>query len=327
MVQDRLPISFDDVLDAARRIKGKAHRTHLIENELLNERVGGRVLIKPECLQLTGSFKFRGAYNRISRLSPEEREKGVVAFSSGNHAQGVAKAASMLGVPAVIVMPSDAPQIKIENTRAYGSDVRLYDRFKENREDIARAIADEKGAVVVPSFDDPYIMAGQGTAGLEIAEDLQALDIIPDQILINCGGGGLSSGSFTALKQYFPDVPAYTVEPEDFDDTKRSLETGKRQSIDPEARSVCDALLSDMPGKLPFAILDAFQVKGLTVSDEEAMQTVGYAARTLKLVGEPGGVVSLAAILLGKLDVRDKVSVCVISGGNIDPVMLNECMK
>ncbi|UTW56915.1 threonine/serine dehydratase [Kordiimonas sp. SCSIO 12610] len=322
-----LPINYDDVVGAAAQINGVAHRTPLLENKLLNERVGGRVFIKPECLQLTGSFKFRGAYNRISRLSAEERKRGVVAFSSGNHAQGVAKASALLGVKSTIVMPEDAPTIKINNTRMYGGDVRLYDRFKESREEIAREIAEATGAIVVPSFDDVHIMAGQGTAGLEIAEDLEKLGIVPDQVLINCGGGGLSSGSFTALKKHFPDMDGYVVEPSDFDDAKRSLETGELQVIDPEARSICDALLSQSPGHLTFAVLQALNIKGLTVSDAEVRETVSYSANTLKLIGEPGGVVSLAAILKGKVDVRDKVSVCVISGGNIDPAMLQECMQ
>jgi threonine dehydratase len=326
-IADDLPILYKDVLDAANQIKGMAHRTPLIENRLLNERVGGRVFIKPECLQLTGSFKFRGAYNRISRLNNEEKKRGVVAFSSGNHAQGVAKAASLLGVDATIVMPEDAPKIKVDNTRAFGGNVRLYDRFNEDREAIARQIADDTGATVVPSYNDVHIMAGQGTVGLEIAEDLLSLNIIPDQVLINCGGGGLSSGSFTALNHHYPDMAGYVVEPDDFDDTKRSLASGERKFIDPNARSICDALLSDSPGPLTFAILNALGIKGLSVSDEEVREAVAYAAGTLKVVGEPGGVVSLAAILTGKVDVRDKVSVCVISGGNIDSSMLQSCME
>jgi threonine dehydratase len=322
-----LPIQYADVLDAASQIKEMAHRTPLIENRLLNERVGGRVFIKPECLQLTGSFKFRGAYNRISRLSDEEKRRGVVAFSSGNHAQGVAKAASLLGVKATIVMPEDAPKIKVDNTCAFGGNVRHYDRFKEDREAIARQIADDTGAIVVPSYNDVHIMAGQGTVGLEIAEDMHELGVTPDQVLINCGGGGLSSGSFTALKHHFPTVAGYIVEPDDFDDTKRSLDAGERKFIDPNARSICDALLSDSPGPLTFSVLKALGIQGVSVSDEEVRETVSYAATILKLVGEPGGVVSLAAILTGKIDVRDKVSVCIISGGNIDPSMLQACIK
>jgi len=320
-------ISISDVKKAAGQLKGKAVRTPLLENPLLNELLGGRVFIKPENLQLTGSFKFRGAYNRISQMNDDEKARGVVAFSSGNHAQGVAKAASILDVDATIVMPSDAPKIKIENTRKFGGKVKLYDRFSESREEIAHQISKDTGAIVVPSYNDPYIMAGQGTVGLEIAEDLQHLGVTPDQVLICCGGGGLSSGSFTAINETFPGIDGYVVEPQDFDDTKRSLESGERQFIDPEARSICDALLSESPGPLTFAILRALGIRGLTISDTEALDTVAYAANRLKLVAEPGGAVALGALLHQKVPTRDRISVCVISGGNIDPEMLSTALN
>ncbi|MCJ9430287.1 threonine ammonia-lyase [Kordiimonas marina] len=319
-------ISYDDILSAARQIKGVAVRTPLYESPALNDRIGGRVFIKLENLQQTGAFKFRGAYNRLSRLNEDEKAAGVVAFSSGNHAQGVARAAQMLGIKATIVMPHDAPPLKVERTRGFGAEVVIYDRYKEDREAVARSVASDSGAVIVPPFNNEYVMAGQGTAGLEIAEDLNALGVVPDQVLVNCGGGGLASGIFTAMYHHFPEVQGYAVEPETMDDVKRSLETGTRQVIDPDARSICDALLTQSPGELTFSVLQHLGIKGLTVSDDDALKTVGYAARELKLVGEPGGVVSLAALLSGKMSGRDKVSVCIISGGNIDPALLKQCL-
>ncbi|TNE63033.1 MAG: threonine/serine dehydratase [Alphaproteobacteria bacterium] len=319
-------ISYDDILDAARQIKGVAVRTPLYESPAFNERVGGRVFIKLENMQRTGSFKFRGAYNRLSRLTDTEKAAGVVAFSSGNHAQGVACAATMLGIKATIVMPHDAPALKVARTKGYGANVVIYDRYKEDREAVARSVAGDSGAVVVPPFNNEYVMAGQGTAGLEIAEDLQALGVTPDQVLVNCGGGGLASGLFTALYHHFPGISGYAVEPDTMDDVKRSLETGTRQSIDPDARSVCDALLTQSPGDLTFGVLQHLGVTGVTVSDAEALATVGFIARELKIVGEPGGVVSPAALLHGKVDGRDKVSVCIVSGGNIDPALLKDCL-
>ncbi|GHF26192.1 serine/threonine dehydratase [Kordiimonas sediminis] len=321
-----LPITIEDVRDAYEQIQDVIVRTPLIENQELNYLVGGRVFIKPECLQRTGSFKFRGAYNRISRMSEDERKGGVVAFSSGNHAAGVACAANMLGVSATIVMPTDSPAVKLENTKKYGAKIVLYDRYKEDRIAIAAKIGEETGATVVPSFDDVHIMAGQGTAGLEVAEDLKELGINPDQVLINCGGGGLASGFFTGVKDSFPQADTYVVEPTGFDDFGRSLESGKREKVDPDARSICDAILTDQPGALTFDVIRQLGAKGLVVSDEDALRTVSYAAKTLKLIGEPGGVVSLAALLTGKIDAKDKVSVCIISGGNIDPDMLSKAL-
>ena len=321
-----LAISIDDVRSAADQIRGVAVRTPLIENIKLNEVAGGRVFVKPECLQHTGSFKFRGAYNRLSRLSDEEKANGVLAFSSGNHAQGIARAAQILGIRATIVMPEDAPRLKLEATKAYGAHVVLYDRYNEDREEVAYRVAGDSGVTVVPPYNDPLIMAGQGTSALEVTEDLKALGVTPDQILINCGGGGLASGSFTVYGNVFPDADSYVVEPEEFDDAKRSLETGEIHTVDFGARSICDALLTPSPGSLPFPILQASSATGLTVSDDEARKAVAFAARHLKLVGEPGGVVSLAAVLDGKIDTRDKVTVCIISGGNIAPEMLDECI-
>ncbi len=322
-----LAISIDDVRSAAKQIAGTAVRTPLIENIKLNEIADGRVFVKTENLQHTGSFKFRGAYNRLSRLNDAEKAKGVLAFSSGNHAQGVARAAALLGIDATIVMPEDAPALKLEATRGYGAKVVLYDRYTQDREEVARSVAGDSGVIVVPPYNDPLIMAGQGTSALEVVEDLKKMGLKADQALINCGGGGLASGSFTVYGEEFPDMKGYVVEPEEFDDVKRSLECGAIQTVDFDARSICDSLLTPSAGTLTFPVLEDNHVEGLSVSDDEARQAVSFAARHLKLVGEPGGVVSLAAVLAGKVVTRNKVTVCIISGGNIDPAMLEECLE
>ncbi|NVJ97603.1 MAG: threonine/serine dehydratase [Alphaproteobacteria bacterium] len=319
-------ISYDDILDAARQIEGVAVRTPLLELPALNERVGGRVFLKPENLQRVGAFKFRGAYNRLSRLSAAEKALGVVAFSSGNHAQGIAHAAQILGIRATIVMPSDAPELKLANTRAYGAEVILYDRYNEDREAVAARVVGDSGATVVPPYNDPFIMAGQGTVGLEIAQDLDAMGIVPDQALINCGGGGLCSGAYLALYEHFPSLDGYVVEPAAFDDVTRSLVSGEIETVDFGARSVCDALLTPSAGLLTFPIMQGLGLKGLSVSDDEALDAVGYAAKSLKLVAEPGGAAALAALLSGKIDGKAKNTIVVISGGNIEPAMLQQCL-
>jgi threonine dehydratase len=319
-------ISVSDITAAADRINGIAVRTPLIESPLLNERMGGRIFVKAENLQHSGAFKFRGAYNRLSQFTEDQKKAGVLAFSSGNHSQGIALAARMLGIKATIVMPKDAPKLKVEGTRGYGAEVVFYDRYTEVREEVAARVAGDSGVVLVPPYNDPAIMAGQGTIGLEIAQDLRALGLTPDQTLMNCGGGGLSSGVFTALCDVFPKMAAYAVEPEDYDDVKRSLECGKILEVDFGARSICDALLTPSAGSLTFPILRDLGVEGLTISDDEARAGVAYAAKTLKQVGEPGGVASFAAVLAGKVKTKDKVTVCIISGGNIDPSMLVECL-
>ncbi|WP_417457337.1 threonine ammonia-lyase [Kordiimonas sp.] len=321
-----LAINIEDIHSAAEQIKGAAVRTPLIEHPALNELVGGRVFIKPENLQVIGAFKFRGAYNRLSRLSEAERAKGVVAFSSGNHAQGVAKAAQMLGVNATIVMPNDAPKLKLANTRSYGAEVVLYDRYNEDREEVAKRVVGDSGATVVPPYNDPYIMAGQGTVGLEVAQDLEQMGLKPDQALVNCGGGGLASGTFVALKHHFPAMDGYVVEPQAFDDVCRSLDTGSIQTVDFGARSVCDALLTPSAGELTFPILQSNAIKGLTVSDDEALDAVRYAAITLKMVVEPGGAAALAALMNGRVEAKGRTTVIVLSGGNIEPEMLAKCM-
>ncbi len=323
----KLAITVADITAAAQRLEGFAVETPLLEFPALNDRVGGRVLIKAENLQRTGSFKFRGAFNRLKALTEDEAARGVVAFSSGNHAQGVAHAAQILGIQATIVMPSDAPAIKLANTKAYGAAVVTYDRERQSREAIADEISAETGAIVVPSFNDPYIIAGQGTAGLEAARQMVARGLVPDMALFCCGGGGLSSGSFMALKAEFPDMAPYVVEPEHFDDTQRSLASGQRQHIEGGHRSICDALLSEAPGRLTFAILKSLGAEGLVVSDEDALSAVGFAANRLKLVAEPGGAVALAAVLHRKVDLAGKTALIVISGGNVDPDMLDRALR
>jgi threonine dehydratase len=303
---------------AARRLDGVAVRTPLIRNDELDRIAGGCVLVKPENLQAIGSFKIRGAYNLMSQLSPEEAARGVVAFSSGNHAQGVALAGRLLGIHAAIVMPEDAPRAKLESTRRLGGEVITYDRYTGDREAIAREIAAQRGAALVPSYDHEDIIAGQGTVGLEIAEQALEMRLPPDQVLINCGGGGLSAGSGVALKARLPGVSVHTVEPEDFDDTARSIAAGKRMKVAAGSRSICDALLADSPGELPFEIHRRLFDAGLRVSDREVREAMRFAFRNLKMVVEPGGAVSLAAVLSGKTDTKGKTTAVVISGGNVD---------
>ncbi|WP_284736022.1 threonine ammonia-lyase [Dongia deserti] len=318
---------FTDVEAAARRIAGHAQRTPLLSWLELDRRLGTHAFVKPECLQLTGSFKFRGAYNKIkSALESHEEVPGVVAFSSGNHAQGVAAAAGQLGVPAIIVMPEDAPRIKIENTRALGAEVKLYDRYKEDREAIARAIARDKGYLVVPPYDDPAIIAGQGTIGLEIAEDCAKLGVTPDVVLAPCSGGGLISGIATAIKARSPEARVFACEPARFDDTARSLAAGRRLENEGSEKSICDALLSKSPGEITFPINKRLLSGGLVATDEEALAAVAFAARRLKLVVEPGGAVALAAALQGRAPKDARTIVIVCSGGNIDDEMLRKAL-
>jgi len=291
----------------------------LIYSPELDDIAGGRVFLKPECLQLTGSFKIRGAYNLLSRLNRGQAANGVVAWSSGNHAQGVAAAAAMLGIEATIVMPEDAPAMKIENTRRLGGKVVLYDRFTGDREAIAKSIAAEQNATIVPSYDHAHIIAGQGTVGLEIMAQAEELAEIPDQVLVCCGGGGLISGSAIAIKAVNEKTIVYPVEPVEFDDTARSLVSDQRETVSPDARSICDALQTPSPGKMTFEINRRLLGIGLTVTDDEVKEAMRFAFSNLKLVVEPGGAVALAAILAGKVTTRDKITIAVLSGGNVDP--------
>lgn len=315
---DMLP-TVADVEAAAKRLAGVALRTPLLCSPVLDALAGGRVFLKAETLQRTGSFKFRGAYNRLSAIPEKDRAGGVVAFSSGNHAQGVAHAAQLLHMPALIVMPSDAPRPKRERTAAFGAEVVLYDRVKEDREKIAHDLAEKRGAVLVPPYDDPYIIAGQGTAGREIVEDLAALGLAPDQVVVNASGGGLAAGVALAVKARFPDAHVYTAEPQGFDDHLRSFRSGQRERNAATSGSMCDALMSPMPGRITFEINRALVGEGVTASEDEVARAVAFAFRELKLVVEPGGAVALAALLAGKLDLKDKVTVALLSGGNVDP--------
>lgn len=322
----RLP-TFADVEAAARRLDGVARRTPLLESDLLNDRIGGRLLIKAEPLQRTGSFKFRGAYNAISEVIERDGKRPIVAFSSGNHAQGIALAARLLEVPATIVMPSDAPLIKQNNTRAYGAELRLMDRYRESREEIGAEIARTAGAALIKPFDDAYVIAGQGTVGLEIAEQAAEAGASPDATLVCCGGGGLTAGVALALKAKARDCRLYAVEPEGYDDTRQSLEAGERRAIKPGTPSLCDAILSPMPGEITFEINKNRIERGLTVSDDEALAGVATAFETLKLVLEPGGAVALAATLFGKIETEGRTIVAVASGGNVDPAVFERALS
>lgn len=317
-------ITVEDIEAAATRLCGVSVRTPLLQNVELDRAAGGTVLIKPECLQLTGSFKIRGAYNRLSQLSKAQASNGVIAWSSGNHAQGVAAAGAMLGIRTTIVMPEDAPRAKLENTQRLGGEVITYDRYTGDREAIAKQIAADRGAVLVPSYDHEHVIAGQGTIGLEIADDANRLGLPPQQVLIPCGGGGLSSGCAIALKSRLPDVDIFAIEPKDFDDTARSFAAGRRIRIDDSARSICDALQTLMPGKLTFSVLQDFAREILTVSDAEVRAAMRFAFKNLKLVVEPGGAVALAALLSGKLETAGKTTAIVLSGGNVDVELFSD---
>lgn len=320
-------VNFEDIEAAARRLKGIAVRTPLLEAPLLNEELGHRLMIKAEPLQRTGSFKFRGAYNTISQFDEAARKAGVVAFSSGNHAQGVAAASSMLGVPATIVMPSDAPAIKIANTRAWGAEVVLYDRYNDNREEIGARIAADSGATLVKPYDNPGVMAGQGTVGLEIVEQCREAGVTADAVVIPCGGGGLSSGVTLALSRLSPDTDIWTAEPDGWDDTAQSMAARARKSVDGNVKTICDSLLPNSPGELTFPILRDLAHGGAAVSDEAVKRAMAVAFRHFKLVVEPGGAAALAAVLDGKIDCRDKAVVCICSGGNTDPALYAEILR
>jgi threonine dehydratase len=307
-----------DVDAAAQRLSGVALRTPLITSPVLDALTGARVFLKAESLQRTGSFKFRGAYNKLSSIPEDKRGGGVVAFSSGNHAQGVAAAARLLGMPATIVMPSDAPRGKRMRTASLGAEVLLYDRVREDREAIARGVAASRNAVLVPPYDDPQVIAGQGTIGLEIVEDLAALGLAPDIIAITASGGGLTAGIALAVKSRLPEVRLYTAEPAGFDDHLRSFKSGRREQNDALTGTICDALMARTPGELTFAINRTLVGEGVAATDLEVAAAVAFAFHELKLVVEPGGAVALGALLANKIDVRGKLVVAVLSGGNID---------
>jgi threonine dehydratase len=317
-----------DVFAAARRLAHQAIVTPAIVNAAVNDRVGATVIFKAETLQVGGAFKFRGAYNRLSQLDAEQRSRGVVAWSSGNHAQGVAAAAQRVGTRAVIVMPNDSPSIKVENTLRFGAEIVHYDRYSQDREQIGRDLAREMGAVLVPPYDDPHIIAGQGTTALELAAQTRAeLNRDLDVLMAPCGGGGLVSGCALALSAVSPRTSIYAVEPAGFDDTARSLRSGKRETNAPDARTICDALMPPRPGELTFPINREHLSGALVVSDDEVLDAIAFAWRELKLVVEPGGCVALAALLHDKLDVRGKTVGIVLSGGNVDPAVYREALS
>jgi len=318
MTNNSLPVTPADIDAAAKVIAPFAVRTPLLSSAALNARIGANVFLKPELLQRTGSFKFRGAFNKLSSIPEDKRSGGVVAFSSGNHAQGVAAAAQILKMQATIVMPADAPVSKRERTKSYGAEVVLYDRDREDREAIARDIAEKRGATLVKPYDDPFIIAGQGTAGREIAEDMTALGLTPDIVVAPASGGGLIAGIATAVKAKFPQTTVIVAEPKDYDDHGLSLRAGKREAHHAKHRTICDALMAEMPGEITFAINGKLLGGGVTASDEEVGAAIAFAFRELKLVVEPGGVVGLAALLSGRLDAQGKNVVIVLSGGNVD---------
>ena len=321
-------ISIDDIRAAQRRLAGVGRVTPLLESPFLNALAGRRVLVKAECLQRTGSFKFRGGWSAVSALPEAARKRGVIAYSSGNHAQGVAHAAELLGVPAVIVMPEDAPALKLANTRGHGAEVVLYDRAAgENREEIGARIASARGLTLIRPYDEPMVMAGQGTCGLEIAAQAREAGVERADVLVCCGGGGLSSGIALALEAEAPGLRVRTCEPAGFDDWARSLAAGERLANPTETGSICDAIMTPSPGELTFPILQRLAGPGLAVTDQEALMAMGQAFLRLKIVAEPGGAVALAAALYGKDQIEGDAVICTVSGGNVDPAMFARALE
>ncbi len=319
MSQIRVP-TIEDVRAARERIKSLAVVTPLITHPALDARVGGRVLLKAETMQRVGAFKFRGAYNAVSQVDKAKYPGGVVACSSGNHAQGVAAAAALCGMASVIVMPADAPKLKLARTKAFGATVVTYDRATEDRDAIAHRICAEQHAAFVHPYDDFNVIAGQGTAGLELMEQAAALGLVPDAVLVCCAGGGLTTGIALAVKAASPKTEVFSVEPAGFDDFARSLKSGQREKNTKLSGSICDALLANSPGVINFDIAKRTLAGGLVVTDDEARDAMRFAFTELKLVVEPGGAVALAAVLSGKLPTKGRVLVATLSGGNADPV-------
>jgi threonine dehydratase len=310
---------------AAERLRGHARRTPLLSSPLLDQIAGRRVFVKAECLQWTGSFKYRGGWAAVSALAPEVRARGVIAFSSGNHAQGVALAAAQHGIPAVIVMPRDAPAVKAANTRAYGAEVVLYDRASEDREEIGAALSAARGLTLIRPYDEPEVIAGQGSVGLEIAEQAAEAGIDEADVLVCCGGGGLSSGIALALAARSENLRARTVEPLGFDDMARSLATGSIQRNAALSGSLCDAIVTPQPGAITFPILQRLCGPGLAVTDDQALQAMALAFSHLRIVVEPGGAVALAAALFSP-GVSETV-ICTASGGNVDPALFRRVLE
>jgi len=315
-------MNIDMIEAAAKRLKGHARRTPLLSSPFLDEIAGRRVFVKPECLQHTGSFKFRGGYSAVSALDPETRERGVLAFSSGNHAQGVALAARMHGIPAVIIMPADAPAVKLDNTRRLGAEVVTYDRTGgENREDIGAKLADTRSLTLIRPYDEPQVIAGQGTTGLEIAEQAAEVGVTHADVLVCCGGGGLTSGIALALEAKASGLRARPVEPEDFDDVKRSLLSGKIEQNARLSGSICDAIITPSPGEITFPIMQRLCGPGLAVPESDCLRAMAAAFARLRIVLEPGGAVALAAALYHPGTVQGDAVITVASGGNVDSNM------
>ncbi len=312
---------------AAERLKGHVRETPILSSPFLDTLAGRRIWVKPECLQHTGSFKFRGAWSAISALDEGIRQRGVIAYSSGNHAQGVAMAAAKHGIASVIVMPSDAPQLKIDNTRALGGEVVLYDRANEKREEIGEAIAAERGLTLIRPYDEPQVIAGQGTTGLEIARQAAEIGVSQADVLICCGGGGLTSGIALALEKHAPNLRARPCEPEGFDDVKRSLASGRIQNNNAASGNICDAILTPQPGDITFPILHRLCGPGLSVTEDEALQAMAYAFLRLKIVLEPGGAVALAAALFRGDEIEGDDVIVVTSGGNVDPGIFAKALE
>lgn len=312
--------------DAAKRLDGHARRTPLLSSPFLDDIGGRRVFVKPECLQHTGSFKFRGAWSALSAMDPEVRKSGVIAFSSGNHAQGVAYAAQLHGVPSVIIMPADAPQMKIDNTRALGAEVVLYDRETEDRDEIGAKLSAERGLTLVKPFDNEFVIAGQGTTGLEIAQQAAEHDVTQAQVLVCCGGGGLTSGIALALEAHAPDMTVRPVEPQGFDDVARSLAAGAIQRNNRLSGSVCDAIITPQPGNLTWPIIQRLCGSGIVVSEAEALRAVALAWARLKIVVEPGGAVALAAALFHGDELEGDTVIATATGGNVDAPMFRRAL-
>jgi threonine dehydratase len=317
-MQPEIP-NYADIISAADVIANHAVRTPLMRNDILDEITGARVFVKPECLQRTGSFKFRGAYNAISRLSEDDLATGIVASSSGNHAQGVAKAASLFGAKSTIVMPSDAPTLKVDRTRASGAFVVFYDRETEDREACVADVLAKSGGVFIHPYEHFHVISGQGTVGLEVCQDIQEQGMSLDRVLVCTGGGGLTAGVALAVHEHFPNANLHSVEPQGFDDYQRSLKSGQLEKNDKSSGSVCDAILTPSPGKASFAINKNLLSDGVVVSDEEALAAVRFAFKELKLVVEPGGAVALAGLLQAGKSWSGETVALTISGGNVDP--------
>ncbi|WP_321831222.1 threonine/serine dehydratase [Thalassovita sp.] len=320
-------MNIDMIRAAAQRLEGHARKTPLLSSPFLDEIAGRRLFVKPECLQHTGSFKFRGGWSALSAMDEATRKKGVLAFSSGNHAQGVAFAAQQHRVPAVIIMPADAPQLKIDNTRALGAEVVLYDRATESREEIGARLEAERGLTLVKPYDEPQVIAGQGTCGLEIAQQAADLGISEAEVVVCCGGGGLTSGIALALEADAPGLKVRPAEPEGFDDVKRSLASGQIETNPAMSGNICDAILTPAAGDLTFPIMHRLCGPGIAVSEDECLHAMALAFLRLKLVVEPGGAAALAAALFHGDELEGDTVIATISGGNVDPEMFTRALQ